>query len=100
MTRYVYRDGDFRHPSTGEPMEIPKRDEVCMPMVRSDIQEYRSPVNGELISSRSTRKYDLEKNDCVDLGPPKKARGYRNPTFAKKRGLALNEEARAKQGES
>lgn len=100
MTRYVYRDGEFRHPTTGEPMEIPKRVGVCMPMVRSDIGEYRSPITGELISSRSGRKYDLEKNDCVDLGPPKKRRGYRNPSFTKKRGLSLNEEARAKLGEN
>tara|TARA_R110000822_G_scaffold153084_1_gene292523 strand:+ start:2760 stop:3065 length:306 start_codon:yes stop_codon:yes gene_type:complete len=100
MTRYVYRDGKFRHPSSGEPMEIPQRDGVCMPAVRGDITEYRSPVDGTLVTSRSARKYDLEKNDCVDIGPPKKARGYRNPTFAKKRGLTLNEEARAKQGEN
>jgi len=47
---------------TGEPMDIPERSEVCAPIVRSDIPEYRSPIDGKLISSRSTRREDLKKN--------------------------------------
>lgn len=93
MTRYIYKDGDFRHSSTGELMEIPQRDGVCMPMVRSDIPEYRSPIDGKLISSNSTRRYDLEANGCVPA-EPRKRRGYKNPHFALKRGLSLNEEGR------
>lgn len=70
---------------------MPHRDGICMPNIVSDITEYLSPIDGTLIGSRSTRRYDLEKNDCVEMPPPKKRRGYRNPTFAKKRGLPLNE---------
>jgi hypothetical protein len=65
MTRYVWRDGCFRHPQTNEPMSVPDRDGLCMPTVRSDIQDYRSPIDGKLITSRSHQRYDLEKNDCV-----------------------------------
>jgi hypothetical protein len=93
MTRYVWRDGCYRNPSTNEPMPIPERDEICAPLVQSDIQEYRSPIDGKLIGSRSTRRYDLEANGCVEA-PPSKKRGYRNPKWALKRGLKLNEETR------
>lgn len=98
MTRYVWRDGAYRDPKTGDPMPIPEREGVCNPRVQSDIAEYRSPIDGKVISSRSTRRYDLESNNCIEMDPPKKRRGYRNPTFALKRGLQLNEEARERHG--
>lgn len=91
-TRYVWRDGAFRDPRTDEPMPMPERDGPCCPMVQSDIQEYRSPVDGKPITSRTHRRYDLESNGCVPAEP--KRRGYKNPNFALKRGLPLNEEAR------
>lgn len=68
--RYVWRDGCFRHPRTNEPMEIPERG-ICMPMIRSDIEDYLSPIDGKRVSSRSGQRYDLQKNDCV-LAPPSK----------------------------
>ena len=92
--RYVWRGGRFRDPRTGEPMQVPEGNDVCCPAVVSDIQEYRSPIDGRPITSRSARRYDLEANDCVEAEPPKRKKGYRNPKFAAKRGLALNEEAR------
>lgn len=93
MKRYVWRDGHFYDRSTGEPMEIPEREGVCMPMVRSDIPEYLSPIDGKPITSNSHRRYDLEANGCVPAEPRKK-RGYKNPRFAAKHGLPLNEEGR------
>lgn len=92
MTRYVWRDGHFRD-RDGNPMPVPERDEICTPQVISDIPEYRSPIDGSLITSRSQRRYDLESNGCYEMDPPKTRRGYRNPKFAAKRGLPLNEEA-------
>lgn len=92
MTRYVWRDGHFRD-RDGNPMDVPERDEVCAPMVCPDIREYRSPIDGSLITSRSHRRYDLEKNGCYEMDPPKRRRGYRNKRFAAKHGLPLNEEA-------
>lgn len=94
MTVYVLRGGQLVDKRTGEPMEMPDRVGLCTPMVQSDIQEYRSPIDGTPITSRSSRRYDLEKNGCVEAEP--KRRGYRNPSFALKRGLKLNEEARDK----
>jgi len=99
MTRYVWRDGAFRHPTTNEPMEVPQRDGVCMPMIQSDIDDYISPIDGRVITSRSSQRYDLEKNGCILKEPRKKPRGYINPRFTAKHGLPLREdwkEAQAK----
>jgi len=93
MPRYVWRDGAFRD-AGGEAMQIPQRAEVCAPNVQSDISEYRSPIDGRPITSRSHRRYDLESNGCVEA-PPRK-RGYRNPQFAHKRGLEVTAEPRQK----
>jgi hypothetical protein len=62
--RYVWRGGQFVD-ATGNPMPIPKRDGICMPTVRSDLQEYASPIDGKPITSRSYQREDLKKNDCV-----------------------------------
>ena len=96
MTRYVYRDGAWRDPATGVPMFIPDRREVCAPAVQSDIEAYRSPIDGKPITSQSHRRYDLESNGCVPAEPRKKHKGYSNARFARKYGLKLSEEAMAK----
>jgi hypothetical protein len=95
MTIYVWRDNGFVHKQTGEPMYIPEREGVCCPRVESDLEPYRSPVDGRLIGSRSEQRDDLARNGCV-LAPPskRKGKGYRNPDWAVKRGLPLSEEAR------
>lgn len=98
MPRYYWKNNDWRD-RDGNPMPRPDRSEVCMPIVRSDIAEYRSPIDGKLISSRSTRRYDLEANDCVPAEASKN-RGYKNPTFALKRNLRMNDEAETKYHET
>lgn len=97
MTVFVWTERGFVHKFTGEPMHIPARDGVCCPRVESDIEPYRSPVDGRLITSRSQQRDDLARNGCV-LAPPskRKGKGYNNPTFAVKRGLPLSEEAQDK----
>ena len=71
------------------------------PSVMSDIPEYLSPIDGTPIGSRSTRREDLKKNDCVawepgigsNAGARERTPGlYRNPKFARKRGLPLSEQ--------
>jgi len=52
-------------------MEVPERDGLCMPAIRSDLEPYKSPIDDSVIGSRSSQRYDLEKNDCV-LAPPNK----------------------------
>jgi hypothetical protein len=65
--KYVCRGGYWFEKQTGLPMEAPDR--ICTPMVRSDIGDYASPVDGRLISGRADQREDLKRNDCV-LAPP------------------------------
>lgn len=91
MSVYVWRNG-WVDKKTGAPMPKPYAGQVVAPMVVSDIPEYRSPINGELITSRSQRREDLKKNGCVEIDPPKRPRGFKNARFARKHGLPLNPE--------
>jgi hypothetical protein len=99
VTRYVFRGGQFVDPSTNEPMPLPERNEIVMPMVRSDIEPYKSPIDGKMITSRSARREDLARSGCVPYEPignvPK---GISNPKYAAKYGMThlLTEEAREK----
>ena len=89
MTRYVWdKDASrFVDRKTREPMQVNTR-AICMPMVMRDIPEYRSPIDGSLITSRSHRREDLARNGCIELDPPK-PRGFKNKRFAKKHNLPI-----------
>lgn len=89
MTRYVWDSNSFifRDRKTGEPMQVKDDNAICMPMVRSDIPEYRSPIDGKLITSRSHRREDLARNGCVEMDPPKRPRGFKNKRFTKRHNL-------------
>ncbi len=89
MTRYVWDSQSFifRDRKTGEPMQVKDDNAICMPMVRSDIPEYRSPIDGKLITSRSHRREDLARNGCVELDPRKRPRGFKNQRFTKRHNL-------------
>jgi hypothetical protein len=93
MATYKWVDGNWVNKRTGEVMDVPDR--VCAPIVQSDIPEYRSPIDGKLITSRSTRREDLKKNGCVEWEPSlsKRSGGLGNPKFAAKHGLPLSEAA-------
>ncbi|TIL77011.1 MAG: hypothetical protein E5Y89_19870 [Mesorhizobium sp.] len=96
MARYVFRDGIFVDRQTGVPMEKPFAGQIVMPNVISDIPDYASPIDGRMITSRSERRDDLKRNNCVEYEPslsPTKGR-FRNPDFCKKRGLQVSEEFR------
>ncbi len=88
MTRYVWTETGFVDRSTGRPMHVRDPNAICMPMVVSDVPEYRSPIDGKPITSRSHQREELKRNDCV-LAEPRKPRGFKNPHFAKKRGLRV-----------
>jgi hypothetical protein len=90
MARYVWKDDGFFDRETGARMEVRDRNAICTPTVIRDIPEYRSPIDGRPISSRSHQREDLKRNNCVLAEPRKKPRGYRNAAWAKKRGLPLN----------
>lgn len=77
-------------------MAKPFAGRIVMPTVISDIPEYRSPIDGRVIASRSERRDDLKRNNCVEYEPsmsPTKGK-YRNPSFCAKRGLEVSEEYR------
>lgn len=92
MTTYVWRGDHFADKRTGEPMHLPYAGEIVAPMVVPDIPDYRSPIDGRVIGSRSARREDLARNNCVEVDPPRRPRGFKNPAYAKKHGLPLNEE--------
>lgn len=78
--RYVWRGGHFVDPRTDEPMHIPDGP-VAAPQLMRDIPEYRSPIDGALITSRSQRREDLRANGCIEVEPPKE-RVFRSKRFA------------------
>ena len=99
MTRYIWDSAvrNFVNPETGEQMEYPEGDGVCAPRVKSDIEPYKSPIDGRLITSASERRDDLKRNNCVPYEPIGNApKGLTNPKFAKKYNAMhlLTEEAR------
>jgi hypothetical protein len=87
---YVWRRDGFYCKRTGEPMRLPVRDGVCCPRIQGDIAEYLSPVTGLPVGSRSARREDLLRHGCIEVDPPKRRRGYRNPRFAHRRGLPVD----------
>lgn len=92
MTTYVLRNGRMVDKETGAPMNSGPY-EPAAPMVVPDTPGYASPIDGKWIEGRRARRYDLEKNDCVEWEPslsPTKGR-FKNPRFAKKHGLPLME---------
>lgn len=94
MARYVWREDGF-YDRDGQPMAKPYAGQIVMPHIQSDITEYRSPIDGKLISSRSHRRDDLARNNCVDARDlPTLGGKFKNKRFAAKRGLTLAEEYR------
>jgi hypothetical protein len=98
MTRYILRDGQRVSASTGEPMltEEQRKAPLALPTVISDIPEYQSPIDGRWITSRSERRDDLARNNCVpyeESMSPTKGR-IKNAAFAAKRGLKVSDEFR------
>lgn len=96
MAIYVRRNGRFVDKQTGEPMALPEDFVVCAPHVISDIPEYRSPIDGKLITSRSHRREDLKANNCVDARelPSPTGGKFKNKAFARKHGFQVAEEYR------
>lgn len=95
MTRYVFRNGRFED-RDGNTMRKPFAGQICAPIIVSDIPEYRSPIDGRSITSRSHRREDLKRNGCVEYEPsmsPTKGR-LRNKRFCDKHGLTVSEEYR------
>ena len=91
MERYVLKNGQWINRATGEPMVTPDR--LAMPMIISDIPEYRSPIDGRPITSRSARRDDLKRNNCVEYEPSLKPKHPKFEAFEERRKRALKESA-------
>jgi hypothetical protein len=59
------------------------------PRVFGDYDAYQSPIDGSWVDGRRSRRYDLEKNNCIDGRDVKSPTdgALRNHRFAQKRGL-------------
>lgn len=91
--RYIYdrEQGQMVEKDTGRPMLSQEERErpVQCPATFGDYEGYRSPVDGSWIEGRRARRYDLEKNNCIDANElsSKRERKFKNERFIKKHGL-------------
>jgi hypothetical protein len=93
MVRYRWTATGFKD-AAGNPMPVPERDGVCLPMVVSDIKPYACPITGKMITSRSEHRDNLAKHGMRVVEPdesPTKGK-IRNEAFARKRGLKVSDE--------
>lgn len=93
MPTYVFdkERGQMVDKATGLPMlnQEERARPLQTPLTFSDTPGYQSPIDGSWIEGRRARKYDMEKNNCVDANElaPSEPRKLKNARFAKKRGL-------------
>lgn len=91
MATYVLRDGQMVDKATGAPMltDEERSRPIPTPRVFGDYEGYRSPIDGAWVDGKRARKYDMEKNNCVDANDfiPAGGRKLKNERFARKRGL-------------
>jgi hypothetical protein len=67
---------------------------IAMPTILADTPDYLSPIDNTLISGRRQRKYDLESNNCHEVGPNdfkgRNGQMYNDPTKAASKGAKLD----------
>lgn len=97
MARYIWKDGAFRSPETGERMAVPERDGICLPrIVTEQFAPFISPATGKPVTTRAEHREDLAASGCRILEPsesPTKGR-LKNRSFTEKRGLKVSDEYR------
>ncbi len=96
MSVFVRKNGVLVDKMTGAPMlsEAERHAAIALPYIIGDIPEYTSPIDGNVITSRSQRREDMKRNNCVDardFGSPTQGK-IRNKAFAEKRGLQVSKE--------
>ena len=91
MATYVYdkERGIMVDKKTRMPMlnQAERARPLQTPRTFSDLPGYQSPIDGSWIEGRRARKYDMEKNNCVDANEMAQPRKLKNARFAKKHGL-------------
>lgn len=90
MPKYTFRNGRLED-ATGLPLlnQEERSRPLQTPRVWSDLPGYRSPIDGTWVEGRRARKYDLQKNNCIDANDLSSPTGgkLKNARFAKKHGL-------------
>jgi hypothetical protein len=88
---YVYRDGKLVEKRSGTVLKAPAGAPLACPRIIRDIPDYRSPIDGRVIGSRSEKREDLRRNGCVEwepsLSPTKGKPVFKNERFARKHNL-------------
>lgn len=86
---YIWKGDGWFDKRTGERMALPERDAIAMPQYMPDTPAYASPIDGRMITSRSERREDLKRNNCVEAGdmPLKNGGMVRSKEFARKHNL-------------
>lgn len=72
--------------ATGERM-VPEGAPLATPRVYGDLPGYQSPIDGRWVEGRRARRYDMEKNNCVDANDFSTPKKLKNARFAKKWGV-------------
>lgn len=87
--KYVYRNGQMVEKDTGLPMlnQEERSRPPQVPQIFGDIEGYQSPVDGSWIEGRRARRYDLEKNNCIDANDLRTEKKLKNRKFIEKHGL-------------
>ena len=92
---YVLRDGRLVEKRTGIAFVTDPDAPLSLPTIIRDIPDYRSPIDGRVISSRSERREDLKRNNCVEwdpaMSPTRGKAEFKNARFAKKHRLPIGE---------
>lgn len=74
MTRQTHYDGEWMAPEEARRRRALKehnmsaRADLPCPMIMSDIQPYRSMIDGRMITSRSEHRQHLREHGCFELG--------------------------------
>lgn len=79
------------NPGTGELVEV-TAETARQPQafqIMPDLPAYRSPLGDGWVDGRAARREHLKRNNCREVDPSERPKGYRNPDFALKRGLPL-----------
>lgn len=78
------RDGVWINKRTGEPMQT--RDGLFVPMIRSDLPSYISPITKKPVEGRAARREDLARSGSRELDPSEYKPVYHNKKYAESAG--------------
>ncbi|MDP3740376.1 MAG: hypothetical protein Q8R02_23520 [Hyphomonadaceae bacterium] len=82
--RYVLRGETWVSKTTGKPMET--RDGLFVPMIRSDLPSYISPITKQPVEGRAARREDMARSGSREVDPSEYKPVYHNKKYAESAG--------------